>query len=76
MAIRNVGSDDTFEQWREKTNNIALDVGDMTDSEGNSLLPYSNSSLDLVTTVVTLKEKVEEKEDLGVVVAMAVALGG
>jgi hypothetical protein len=76
MAIRNVGSDDTFEQWREKTNNIALDVGDMTDSEGNSLLPYSNSSLDLVTTVVTLKEKVEEKEDIGVAVAMAIALGG
>jgi hypothetical protein len=68
MAIRNVDSSDTFEQWRVKTNNIATDVGDIT---------TLNATPNAVQAEATdLTSAVKTKEDIGVAVAMAVALGG
>jgi hypothetical protein len=68
MAIRNVGPDETFESWREKTNNIATDVGDIA-----TLNTAPNA---VQGTATDLTAAVKTKEDIGVAVAMAVALGG
>jgi len=40
MAIVNVNENDTFEEWRVKTNEIAQDVGDM-----NQLATQSKDSI-------------------------------
>jgi hypothetical protein len=61
MAIRNVSTTDTFEEWRVETNEIASDTGDVST---------------LTSTATNLTDAVNEKEQTGTATAMAIALGG
>ena len=82
MAVRNTPPSSTFEEWRQETNEIATDAGDVSalnttatnltgavnEHEGDITTNTSNISTN--TTAITAKEQV------GVAVAMAIALGG
>lgn len=57
MAIVNVNENDTFEEWRVKTNEIAQDVGDMnqlsTDATSNLVDAVNEvNNLNLIFSVV------------------------
>ena len=64
MAVRNTLPSTTFEEWRVETNEIATDSGDVT-----TLATSASNLTDAINEHETAKEQV------GVAVAMAIALG-
>lgn len=63
MAVVNVPITDTFNQWREKTNEVASNVGDLDEL----------TTVDKTNIVAAVNET---KEDLtGFSIAMSIALG-
>lgn len=63
MAIQTVGLDDTFDQWRQKNNITASDLGD------KSLL----NTVDKSSVVAAVNEVASKSNEFSV--AMAIALG-
>ncbi len=75
MAIRNVALTNSFEEWRVETNEIASDAGDVLTltTVATNLTDGINEQTLKITTNAT---NITLKEDIGVAVAMAIALGG
>jgi tRNA C32,U32 (ribose-2'-O)-methylase TrmJ len=75
MAIRNVALTNSFEEWRVETNEIASDAGDVLTltTVATNLTDGINEQELKITTNAT---NITLKEDIGVAVAMAIALGG
>jgi hypothetical protein len=75
MAVRNVDPSNSFEQWRQETNSIASDSGDvstLTTTATNLTAAVNENDADITTNTTAITTK----EDIGVAVAMAIALGG
>jgi|LWDU01.1.fsa_nt_gi tRNA C32,U32 (ribose-2'-O)-methylase TrmJ len=89
MAIRNVALTNSFEEWRVETNEIASDAGDvltlttvatnLTDGINEQELKITTNATNITTNatnITTNATNITLKEDIGVAVAMAIALGG
>lgn len=63
MAAINVGLDDTFDTWRQKTNDLSGDVGDLD----------TLNTTDKTTIVAAVNETAAKGNEFSV--AMAIALG-
>jgi hypothetical protein len=75
MAVRNTPPSSTFEEWRQETNEIATDAGDVStlSTTATNLTGAVNEHEGDITTNTAA---IATKEQVGVAVAMAIALGG